>query len=69
MVQTSSHHVELIYKLFVQRTHFWMHKFLMYSQPHSKNVNLCKEKQTQKKVTKTVLIFVLVLGKVKPVPA
>jgi hypothetical protein len=32
--------VELIYQLFVQRTHFWVHQLLVDSQPHSKDVNL-----------------------------
>ncbi len=40
MMQTCPHHVELVYKLFVQGTHFWMHQLLMDSQTHTENVHL-----------------------------
>lgn len=32
--------MELVYELFVKRSHLWMHKLLVNSQPHSKNVHL-----------------------------
>lgn len=40
MMQTCPHHVELVYKLFVQGTHLWMHQLLVNGQPHSKDVHL-----------------------------
>lgn len=35
MVQTGSHHLELVYQFLMQGTHFWVHKFLMDCQTHS----------------------------------
>lgn len=40
MAQTAPHHLELIYQLLVQGTHFWVHQFLMDRQPYTQDVNL-----------------------------
>lgn len=42
MAEAAPHHLELIYQLLVQGTHFWVHQLLMHSQTDSQDVNLCE---------------------------
>jgi len=41
MAEAAPHHLELIYQLLVQGTHFWVHQLLMDSQANSKDMDLC----------------------------
>lgn len=42
MAEAAPHHLELIYQLLVQGTHFWVHQLLVHSQTDSQDVNLCE---------------------------
>lgn len=40
MAEAAPHHLELIYQLLVQGTHFWVYQLLVHRQADSQNVNL-----------------------------
>lgn len=40
MVETGTHHLELINQLLMQGAHLWVHKLLVNCQPNSKDVDL-----------------------------
>lgn len=46
MAEAAPHHLELIYQLLVQGTHFWVHQFLVHGQADSKDVNLWERNKT-----------------------
>lgn len=46
MAEAAPHHLELIYQLLVQRTHFWVHQLLVHRQADSENVNLLEINKT-----------------------
>lgn len=40
MAKAAPHHLELIYQLLVQGTHFWVHQLLVHGQADSEDVDL-----------------------------